>query len=144
MSLIAETSKSANTQSTPKLKTAPRVSQQVQKPQPRLMKQRLIRYLFCYVALLMLLTGVRFLTASHARQLSDLQEQANVLERQSARLHRDISSLESPARVRAWAVAHDMIPFSSGSFDFVKLDSLTPVKELPKPNQKVRVETQWR
>ena len=144
MSLIAQTSRPETSS-----KPASRASGQTglkpdQTPQPRLMKQRLIRYLFCYVALLMLLTGVRFLTASHARQLSDLQEQANVLERQSAQLHRDISSLESPARVRAWAVAHDMIPFSSGSFDFVKLESLTPVNDLPKPNQKVRVETQWR
>ena len=144
MSLIAETSQPANTQSTPNLKTAPRVSQQVQKPQPRLMKQRLIRYLFCYVALLMLLTGVRFLTASHARQLSDLQEQANVLERQSAQLHRDISSLESPARVRAWALEHDMVPYSGGSFLFKQLEPLPAVQDLPKPAQKVKVETLWR
>ena len=144
MSLIAET-----TRPEPSLKAAPRVSLQTvakppQAPASRVMKQRLIRYLFCYVALLTLLTGVRFLTANHARQLSNLQEQANLLKRQNAQLHRDISSLESPARVRAWAVAHEMIPFSSGSFDFVKLESLPPVKDLPQPKKKVRVETQWR
>jgi hypothetical protein len=142
MSLIAETSR-------PEVKVAPRVSPQtptkrLQTPAPRLMKERVIRYLFYYVALLMILTGVRFLTAGHARQLSELQDQASQLKRQSAQLHRDISSLESPARVRAWAVAHDMIPYSSGSFDFIKLEPLEAVKDLPKPKQKVKVETQWR
>jgi hypothetical protein len=90
------------------------------------------------------LTGVRFMTASHARQLSDLQDQVSQLKRQSAQLHRDISSLESPARVRAWAIEHDMIPYSSGSFDFKKLEPLPTVQNLPKPVQKVKVETLWR
>jgi hypothetical protein len=142
MSLIAETSR-------PEVKTEPRVSskvgsKQLQLPQPRLMKERVIRYSFYYVALLIALTGVRFVTSSHARQLSDLQDQASQLKRQSAQLHRDISSLESPARVRAWAVAHDMVPYSSGSFLFKQLEPLQAVQDLPKPAQKVKVETLWR
>jgi hypothetical protein len=142
MSLIAETSR-------PEVQTAPRVSksktqQPLQAPQTRLMKERLIRYSFYYVALLIALTGVRFITASHARHLSDLQDQASQLMRQSAQLHRDISSLESPARVRAWAVAHDLVPYSSGSFVFKQLEPLLGVQDLPKPVQKVKVETQWR
>ncbi len=142
MSLIAETSR-------PEVQAAPRVSKNKsqkpsQSPQTRLMKERVIRYSFYYVALLIALTGVRFLTASHARQLGDLQDQASQLERQSAQLHRDISSLESPARVRAWAVAHDMVPYSSGIFDFKQLEPLPPVQALPKPAQKVKVETLWR
>jgi cell division protein FtsL len=142
MSLVTETSR-------PEVKVAPRAPRQttqkpVQSPQTRLMKERVIRYLFYYVALLVILTGVRFLTASHARQLSELQDQASQLKRQSAQLHRDISSLESPARVRAWAVEHGMVPYSSGSFDFRKLEPLQAVQDLPKPKQKVRVETKWR
>jgi cell division protein FtsL len=142
MSLIAETSR-------PEVQTAPRVSKSksqklIQSPQSRFMKERVIRYSFYYVALLIALTGVRFITANHARQLNDLQDQASQLERQSAQLHRDISSLESPARVRAWAVAHDMVPYSSGSFVFKQLEPLPAVQDLPKPAQKVKVETQWR
>ncbi len=142
MSLIAETSR-------PEVKATPRESKSktpkpLPSPQTKLMKERVIRYSFYYVALLIALTGVRFLTASHARQLGDLQAQASQLERQSAQLHRDISSLESPARVRAWAVAHDMIPYSSGSFLFKQLEPLPAVQDLPKPAQKVKVETLWR
>ncbi len=142
MSLIAETSR-------PEVKTESRVpskvaSKSVQSPQTRLMKERVIRYSFYYVALLIALTGVRFVTASHARQLSELQDQTSQLKRQSAQLHRDISSLESPARVRAWAVAHDMVPYSSGSFVFKQLEPLPAVQDLPKPAQKVKVETLWR
>ncbi len=142
MSLIAETSR-------PEVKVAPRVPRQTtqkrqQTPAPRLMKERVIRYLFYYVVLLVVLTGVRYLTAGHARLLSELQDQVSQLKRQSAQLHRDISSLESPARVRAWAVAHEMIPYSSGSFEFRTLEPLQAVKDLPKPKQKVKVETLWR
>ncbi len=142
MSLIAETSR-------PEVKTQARVSSKVasksvQSPPSRLMKERVIRYSFYYVALLIALTGVRFVTASHARQLGDLQDQTSQLKRQSAQLHRDISSLESPARVRAWAVAHDMVPYSSGNFLFKQLEPLPAVQELPKPVQKVKVETLWR
>jgi hypothetical protein len=138
MSLIAETSR-------PEVEAAPRVSKTKsqkprQLPQTRLMKERVIRY----VALLIALTGVRFVTASHARQLGELQDQASQLKRQSAQLHRDISSLESPARVRAWAVEHDMVPYSNGSFLFKQLQPLPAVQDLPKPAQKVKVETQWR
>jgi cell division protein FtsL len=142
MSLIAETSRpEVKTQARVLSKVAPK---QVQSPQTRLMKERVIRYSFYYVALLIALTGVRFVTASHARHLSDLQDQASQLKRQSAQLHRDISSLESPARVRAWAVAHDMVPYSSGSFVFKQLEPLPAVQDLPKPIQKVKVETLWR
>jgi hypothetical protein len=142
MSLIAETSR-------PEVQAAPRVSKSksqkpIQSPQTRLMKERVIRYSFYYVALLIALTGVRFVTANHARHLSELQDQASQLKRQSAQLHRDISSLESPARVRAWAVAHDMVPYSSGSFLFKQLEPLPAVQDLPKPAQKVKVETKWR
>jgi cell division protein FtsB len=142
MSLVTETSR-------PEVTTEPRVPSQtiqkpVQSPQTRLMKERVIRYLFYYVGLLVILTGVRFVTASHARQLTELQDQASQLKRQSAQLHRDISSLESPARVRAWAVEHGMVPYSAGSFDFRKLEPLQAVQDLPKPTQKVKVETQWR
>jgi cell division protein FtsL len=142
MSLIAETSR-------PEVQTAPRESKTkipkpIQSPQTRLMKERVIRYSFYYVALLIALTGVRFVTASHARQLNDLQDQASQLKRQSAQLHRDISGLESPARVRAWAVTHDMVPYSSGGFDFKQLEPLPAVQDLPKPAQKVKVETLWR
>jgi cell division protein FtsL len=142
MSLIAETSR-------PEVQAAPRVSKSktqkpTQSPQTRLMKERVIRYSFYYVALLIALTGVRFLTASHARQLNELEDQSSQLKRQSAQLHRDISGLESPARVRDWAVSHDMIPYSSGSFDFKKLEPLPAVQDLPKPAQKVKVETLWR
>ena len=142
MSLIAETSR-------PEVQTAARElkdknHKRLQSPQTRLMKERVIRYSFYYVALLVALTGVRFATASHARQLGDLQDQASQLERQSAQLHRDISSLESPARVRAWALEHDMVPYSSGSFLFKQLEPLPAVQDLPKPAQKVKVETLWR
>ncbi len=142
MSLIAETSR-------PEVQTVPRAPKSksqklVQAPQTRLMKERVIRYSFYYVALLIALTGVRFVTANHARQLNDLQDQASQLKRQSAQLHRDISSLESPARVRAWAVGNDMVPYSSGSFVFKQLEPLPAVQDLPKPVQKVKVETLWR
>lgn len=142
MSLVAEATR-PETSALNKPRVVPN-GLQPQIPDARLMKQRVVRYLFYYVALLMLLTSVRYLTAGHTRQLADLQDQASFLERQSAQLHRDISSLESPARVRAWAVTHNMMPYSSGNFSFVALEPLPEVKILAKPKQKVRVITQWR
>ena len=64
MSLIAETSRPEVQKVSDKTKTKP--SKPMQSPQTRLMKERVIRYSFYYVALLIALTGVRFVTASHA------------------------------------------------------------------------------
>jgi hypothetical protein len=147
MSLIAQTSRPEPSLNETTRVEAPSSTKKLTSKPPapsQHMKQRVVRYLFVYVSLVMVLTGVRFMTSKYARQLADLQTQSSLLERQSAQLHRDISSLESPARVRAWAEAHGMVPYVSGSFNFVKLDSLPGVADVPKPKNKVTVETQWR
>jgi hypothetical protein len=41
-------------------------------------------------------------------------------------------------------VSHAMVPSSSGSFLFKQLEPLPAVQDLPKPTQKVKVETLWR
>ena len=108
------------------------------------MRERVVKYLTYYVALVAVLLVVRFATRGSELQLRDLTQQAETLVTQSSQLRRDISKLESPARVREWAVQNKMRPFSTASMTTSTLEPLQAVPEVAVVAEKLKVDTQWR
>lgn len=112
------------------------------------MKERVVKYLTYYVGLVAVLLVVRFATWGSETELQGLTQQAETLVTQSSQLRRDISKLESPARVREWAVQNKMRPFSTAS---VTTATLEPLQAVPAAvaaaavvAEKLKVDTQWR
>jgi hypothetical protein len=107
-------------------------------------RERVVKYMAYYVALVAVLLVVRFATRDSETQLRDLRDQADALVTERSQLRRDIATLESPARVREWAVKNEMIPFTAGKVEQQVLKGLN-AKPPPKPvKQKLEVTTQWR
>lgn len=108
------------------------------------MRERVVKYLTYYVALVAVLLVVRFATRGSEGELQDLTQQAETLVTQSSQLRRDISKLESPARVREWAVRNKMRSFSTASMTTATLEPLQAVPAVAVVAEKLRVDTQWR
>lgn len=108
------------------------------------MRERVVKYLTYYVALVAVLLVVRFATRGSELQLQDLTQQSETLVTQSSQLRREISKLESPARVREWAVQNKMRPFSTGDMTTETLEPLQTVLEPAVVTEKLKVETRWR
>ena len=108
------------------------------------MRERVVKYLSYYVALVAVLLVVRFATRGSEDELRDLTQQAETLVTQSSALRREISKLESPARVREWAVQNNMRPFSTASVTTATLEPLLAVPVVAVVNEKLKVDTQWR
>lgn len=108
------------------------------------MRERALRYLSVYVALLGLLAGVRVLTHNTYGNLQALIDREEALEYRKAQLTREVNSLESAARVRDWATRFEMIPWTTAK----RLTAATKPLEEPVIQQsttpKVKVVTQWR
>jgi hypothetical protein len=107
-------------------------------------RERLVKYLYYYVAMVAVLLVVRVATSGSEAELRDLSQRADELTAEGSQLRRQISGLESPARVREWAVQNRMKPFSAVTVEDAKLEGLQPVKEEPVPARKLEVTTQWR
>ena len=108
------------------------------------MRERVVKYLTYYVALVALLLIVRFATRGSELELQALTAQAQTLVTQSSQLRREISKLESPARVREWAVQNKMRPFSTANMTTTDLQPLQAVPQVAVVAQKLKVETKWR
>ena len=108
------------------------------------MRERIVKYLSYYVALVAVLLVVRFATRGSEAELRDLTQQAETLVTQSSQLRREISKLESPARVREWAVQNKMRPFSTAPMETASLEPLSVVPAAEVISQKLRVDTKWR
>ena len=108
------------------------------------MRERVVKYLGYYVALVAVLLVVRFATRGSEAELRDLTQQAETLVTQSSALRRDISKLESPARVREWAVQNKMRPFSTAPMQTLDLEPLQAVPVVVVVTEKLRVDTRWR
>jgi hypothetical protein len=107
-------------------------------------RDRALRYLSVYVALLVVLAGSRFLTQHTYGNLQALVDREDALVYRKAQLTREIDALESKARVRDWATKNEMIPWSTAKRQFAKLEGLTAPLPIPSLNPKVKVITQWR
>lgn len=107
-------------------------------------RDRALRYLSVYVALLAVLAGSRFFTQHSYRDLQGLVDREDALVYRKAQLTREIDALESKARVRDWATKNEMIPWSTAKRQFSRLESLKALPPIPSLNPKIRVITQWR
>jgi hypothetical protein len=107
-------------------------------------RERVVKYMTYYVALVAVLLVVRFAPRDSQDELRDLREQSDTLVAERSRLRRQIATLESPARVREWAVTNKMVPFSTAK---TEVKALKPLIAKPRPTpvkQKLEVTTQWR
>ncbi len=107
------------------------------------MRERVVKYLSYYVAMVALLLVVRFVTRGSETELKDLRTAADSLVTEQSSLRRQIDSLESPARVREWAVGNKMIPFSAATAQTQALPSLKAKPPLAPVPQKLQVRTDW-
>jgi cell division protein FtsL len=107
-------------------------------------RERVVKYLTYYVALVAVLLVVRFATRGSEVELQDLTQQAESLVTQSSTLRREISKLESPARVREWAVQNKMRPFSTAALTTSDLEPLLAITEPAVITEKLKVATRWR
>ena len=108
------------------------------------MTERIQRFMLFYAALIVVLVGVRFVTRDSEKNLLDLQGETIELIEQRSKLQFQLDTLESPIRVRRWAFANNMIPFSSASSLQLDFKSLKPLKPLLKISEKIVVDTKWR
>jgi hypothetical protein len=107
-------------------------------------RDRALRYLSVYAALLAVLAGSRFLTQHTYSDLQALVDREDALVYRKAQLTRELDGLESKARVREWATKNEMIPWSTAKRQFSRLEGLTALPPIPNLNPKVKVITQWR
>jgi membrane protein implicated in regulation of membrane protease activity len=107
-------------------------------------RERVVKYMAYYVALVAVLLVVRFATRDSEAQLRDLRDQADELVAERSKLRRDIATLESPPRVREWAVRNEMIPFTASKVEVQKLEGLKASPTLKPVKKKLEVTTQWR
>ena len=107
------------------------------------LKARTHKFLFVYVALLCGLAATRYVTRATYPNLIQLEQERDRLMDRQAELRREVDSLEGVARVRAWANANGMIPWTIAPHETNNLPSLT---ETPAPTtgQRIEVRTQWR
>ncbi len=108
------------------------------------MTERIQRFMLFYAALVVILVGVRFVTRDSDQNLLDLQGETVELTEERSKLQFQLDTLESPIRVRRWAFANNMIPFSSASSLQLEFKSLKPLKPLLKIQEKISVDTKWR
>jgi hypothetical protein len=107
-------------------------------------RQRVVKYMGYYVALVAVLLIVRFSTRGSEGALQDLGQTADELVTERSQLRREIASLESPARVREWAVQNKMVPFTAAKTEAGTLQPLEAAPVLKPVREKLKVITQWR
>jgi hypothetical protein len=107
-------------------------------------RQRFVKYMGYYVALVAVLLIVRFSTRGSESTLQDLGQTADELVTERSQLRREIASLESPARVREWAVQNKMVPFTAAKTEAGTLQPLEAAPVLKPVREKLKVITQWR
>lgn len=78
-------------------------------------RNRAVRYLLIYLALLVTLVGVRFLTQNVRPELRAAQLREGQLISQRDTLSLEVQSLENLQRVRDWAFANDMRRFAEAT-----------------------------
>lgn len=107
------------------------------------LKARTHKFLFVYVVLLCGLAATRYVTRDTYPNLIQLEQERDRLMDRQAELRREVDSLEGVARVRAWANANGMIPWTIAPHETNVLPSLTEAP-VPANGQRIEVRTQWR
>jgi hypothetical protein len=101
------------------------------------------RFLLVYVALLGGLAATRYVTRDTYPNLVRLESERDRLMDRQAELRREVDSLEGVARVRAWATANGMIPWSIAPHETNTLPRLAEPNP-PASGGRIEVRTQWR
>jgi hypothetical protein len=107
------------------------------------LKARTHKFLFVYIALLCGLAATRYVTRETYPNLIQLEQERDRLMDRQAELRREVDSLEGVARVRAWANANGMIPWTIAPHETTSLPSLTETSASSNA-QRIEVRTQWR
>jgi hypothetical protein len=107
------------------------------------LKARTHRFLMIYVALLCVLAATRYVTRETFPTLIGLEQERDQLMDRQSELRREVDSLEGTVRVRAWATANKMVPFSIAPQE---TGSAIKLSEPPAPasGERIEVRTQWR
>jgi hypothetical protein len=107
------------------------------------LKARTHRFLFIYVLLLGGLAATRYVTRDTFPNLIRLEQERDRLMDRQAELRREVDSLEGVARIRAWANANGMIPWTIVPHETNTLPTLQE-PSAPANATRIEVRTQWR
>lgn len=110
-------------------------------------RNRAVRYLLIYLALLVTLVSVRFLTQNVRPELRAAQLREGQLISQRDTLSLEVQSLENLQRVRDWAFANDMRRFAEANKvtqEIVPPRPPVPSMLAPTSPRTVEVKIQWK
>ncbi|WP_045233528.1 hypothetical protein [Deinococcus pimensis] len=106
-------------------------------------RARALRYTLIYLLLALVLVGLRFGARDIRPELLDLREERTILTRDKQALELDVQAATSTARVREWALANGMTPFSRASKATAAFEVL-PAPPAPPAARSLEVTTVWK
>lgn len=107
-------------------------------------RARALRYTLIYLLLGVALVGLRFQTRDIRPDLLTLNERRDLLTQKKEFLELEVQHLTSGARVREWALARGMTPFSlARSRESAPFSALPAPSALPK-KRPLEVLTRWK
>lgn len=112
-------------------------------PSPELWRARALRYVLIYLLLACVLVGLRYQSRDIRPDLLALRAERETLTREKQFLELEVQAATSTARVREWAVANGMIPFSRTQKESATFESLprpVPLSE----SRPLEVVTRWK
>lgn len=108
-------------------------------------RARALRYTLIFVLLACVLVALRSQTHHIRPDLRDLMGQRVLLQQQKAALELEAQRVTSPGRVRDWALANGMQPFSQAAKNGASFAALPEVPATPAPTPpRVEAHTLWR
>ncbi|MFC4427510.1 hypothetical protein [Deinococcus navajonensis] len=105
---------------------------------------RAVRYVLIYLALALVLVGVRAATQQIRPALREAQAREAALISQRDDLQLRIQTLESPQLIRDWAFANGMRRFAQAPKTVQQLPPAPVSPRQPAPQRTVEVRTQWK
>ncbi|AFZ68756.1 hypothetical protein [Deinococcus peraridilitoris] len=108
-----------------------------------LWRARALRYTLIYLLLGGVLVGLRFQTRTLRPELLEVRGQLTMLTQQKQALQLEIQARTSSARVREWALANEMVPFSRARKSSAQFEPLPDVAP-PAPHRPLEVQTRWK
>ncbi len=105
---------------------------------------RAVLYTLVYLALALVLVGIRQVTWKIGPTLLEVQKQRLALEQDKKALRSQVEPLISPAYIRNFALSHDMVPFSKAPKKRDHFEALSPPQPLPLEAARVQVIIRWK
>jgi len=108
-----------------------------------LWRARALRYTLIYLLLACVLVGLRYQTRDVRPDLLALREQRETLAQKKLALQLEVQGRTSSARIRDWAIANGMVPFTRSAKETASFAALPAPATIP-PARPLEVTTRWK